>query len=47
MTECDEVARAIDLRPRTFDEALIWVRQEMPGESETVINNVAWSLYTR
>jgi hypothetical protein len=46
MTECDEVAGA--MRPprlSNFDEALAFVRREMPDETHTVIDNVAWGLW--
>ena len=43
----DAMARAKRSAPElpTFDCALRWVRQRMPGESETVISNVAWAIY--
>lgn len=49
-TECDEVADNMALPPNvSFDDCLRYVAQQMPGEDRagTIINNVAWSLYTR
>ena len=42
-TECDEVADNIPLPSKrlTFDEALAIVREAMPDETVTVIDNVA------
>lgn len=46
MTECDEVAA--NMRPPAFaslDAAYAWVREQMPDESMTIRDNVAWSLW--
>jgi hypothetical protein len=46
MTECDEVAGA--MRPprfSSFDETIAFVRRRMPDETQTIISNVAWSLW--
>lgn len=50
MSECGEVAdslRANAPRFESFDAALAWVAERMPGEDRagTIVNNVAWSLY--
>lgn len=50
MTEAEEVADSIlenvlnGQRPETFDEAVQIVKEQMPGESVQVIDNVAWAL---
>ena len=51
MTECDELARR---EPDTvlrniycFDDAVKIIRQRMPEETMTIIDNTAWSLYMR
>ena len=48
-SECDEVADNMPLPPKrlTFDEALAIVREAMPGETATIISNVAYSLMQR
>ena len=48
-TECDEVADTMSLPTKTltFDEALAIVREAMPDETATVIDNVAYSLMQR
>jgi hypothetical protein len=51
MTECEEVAASLARLARLpaircFDDALAAVRRELPDELETVINNVAWALWT-
>lgn len=48
MSECDEVARGIaQFAPKfaTMDEARCYVRHLMRTEGETLIDNIAWSLY--
>jgi hypothetical protein len=48
MSECDEVAASMAAKAPAFasySEALTYVRQAMPDESETIISNVAWSLH--
>jgi hypothetical protein len=47
MTESDEIAASIAKRFDTFDAALAHVRKLMPGESETVMSNVAEALVRR
>ena len=48
LTECDEVADNFPLPRRlTFDEALAIVRAQMPGESETILSNIAERLRDR
>lgn len=45
-SECDEVAT--NMRPpafKTADEARAWVRGQMPDETATIRENVAWSLW--
>jgi hypothetical protein len=46
-TEADEVAGAMGKPPfgATFPECMRLARARMPGESETVVAEVAWSLY--
>lgn len=54
MSECDEVAEAIlpEFMPwfrahednQTMDAARIFVRQRMPDETYTIVDNVTWSL---
>ena len=48
-TECDEVADNLPLPSKrlTSDEALAIVREAMPDETVTVIDNVAYSLMQR
>ena len=48
-TECDEVADNMPLPSKqvTFDEALAIVREAMPDETVTIIDNVAYSLMQR
>jgi hypothetical protein len=48
-TECDEVAdnMLLPTKTLTFDEALAIVREAMPEETATVIDNVAYSLMQR
>jgi len=44
--ECDEVAENMPTAGiKTHDDAINYVRRVMPGESETIISNVAFSLY--
>lgn len=49
MTECQEIAWVLAKRKREFasmDDAREFVREQMcRGECETVIDNVAWTLY--
>lgn len=49
MTECQEIAWVLARRRREFasmDDAREFVRTQMrSGESETIIDNVAWILY--
>ncbi len=48
MNECEEIAVTMqnDFSGCTvFDHFLAVVRRKMPGESETIINNVAWAAY--
>jgi hypothetical protein len=49
MSECEEVAAAMPLMPPsyTFDDTLRQVRMMMPGESEVVLDNVAYALWRR
>jgi hypothetical protein len=49
LTECDEVADNFPLPSRrlTFDQALAIVRAQMPGESETILSNIAERLRDR
>lgn len=42
--EWDEIAESIGTKPNTLDEAREILRAQMPGESEQLINNVAWSM---
>lgn len=52
-TECDEIADNIAINltrgelPTTFDEALAIVRERMPDQTMTVLDNVADSLLRR
>jgi hypothetical protein len=48
-TECNEVADNMPLPSTqvTFDEALAIVREAMPDETVTIIDNVAYSLMQR
>ena len=48
-TECDEVADNMPLPSKqvTFDEALAIVREAMPDETVTIIDNLAYSLMQR
>ncbi len=48
-TECDEIADNMPLpaKPLTLDDALAIVREAMPNETVTVIDNVAYSLVQR
>jgi len=49
MTECQEIAWVLAKRKREFasmDDAREFVREQMrSGESEIIIDNVAWVLY--
>lgn len=49
MSECDEVADAMPLLPwyYTLDDTRRQVRITMRGESEQVIDNVAWAWWER
>jgi len=47
-TECDEVAdsmRAQAPRFSCFDDALRYVRGQMPDQGTTIVDNVAWALW--
>lgn len=48
MTECDEVAANMPLsRQLSYTEALARIKSEMPDETFTIQQNVAWSLAQR
>lgn len=48
MTECEEVAQNMSLDGiKTFQDARAKVRQEMPDETETILDNVTEALWER
>lgn len=47
MSECEEIAQTLKpIMPKglSFEQAEVFVRKHMPGETEQVIDNVAWAL---
>lgn len=47
MTECEELALTMVRQEpfKTLDDAREYVRQQMPDETVTIIDNVAWALF--